>query len=509
MNKTKKLISLILVAVLVVTSLTGCATTETASTPTWMPEKWDLSADVVVVGYGPAGAMAAKAAHEEGASTLIIEKESYEDSGGSAAVSMAYIFDFSPELLEHSSMGKVDSELAEIIVDESRKSMDWLKETGLEFQGIIAEGYGPGLYEAVRKGIDSLGLQIIYDTPAEELIFDPVTREVYGVKCTDKTGNVINVKANKGVVLATGGFVENEDLVDRFIMPKGTGMVSAGAPSQTGDGLLMALDAGAAIDGMTMFNMEWYGLAYKKASEEMDTAILHLINEGAIDARMFVNQDGNRFMDEETYIVHNKNQLPFLDYIGELNSGYPGWTNLPMYVIFDSSLADSAPVGPNNYSVGWASHKDIYDNWSVDNQVELEKGWLVSDDTLEGLVSKLAESSENPEINVENLQKSIEKYNSYCEQQNDADFERSPITLKPLNNPPYYAAQLVPSPVYTIGGLQGGDNGETLDWDGNPIPRLYHAGDISQPIDLRVLGINGVMGLGTLAGRAAAALESH
>lgn len=509
MNKTKKLISLILVIVLVVTSITGCTTTETASTQSWMPEKWDLSADVVVVGYGPAGAMAAKAAYEEGASTLIIEKESYENSGGSAFASQGYIFNYTPELIEHSSMGKLDSESSQIILEEGTKAVEWMKQFGLELNGVISKGYGPGFYEALRKGIDSLKLQIIYDTPAEELIFDPVTREVYGVKCTDKTGNVINVKANKGVVLCTGGFIENEDLVDRFLIPKGTGMVSAGAPSQTGDGLLMALDAGAAIDGMTSFNVEWYGLAFKKASEEMDTAILHLINEGAIDARIFVNQDGNRFMDEETYIVHNKSQLPFLDYVGEMSTGYPGWTNLPMYVIFDSTLADSAPVGPNNYNVGWASHKDIYDNWSVDNQVELEKGWLVSDDTLEGLVAKLAESSGNPEINLENLQKAIDQYNSYCEQQEDVEFGRSPKTLKPLNNPTYYAAELVPSPVYTIGGLQGGDNGETLDWDGNPIPRLYHAGDIAQPIDLMVVGLPGAMALGTLAGRAAASLDSH
>ncbi|MBQ9257124.1 MAG: FAD-binding protein, partial [Acidaminococcaceae bacterium] len=98
--------------------------------------------------------------------------------------------------------------------------------------------------------------------------------------------------------------------------------------------------------------------------------------------------------------------------------------------------------------------------------------------------------------------------NEGCANGEDA-FGRSEFYLDPIGDGPYYAAQILPTIVYTIGGLQGGPNGETLDWQGNPIPRLYHAGDIGQPTKILIQALQGALATGHIAGEACSQLESH
>ena len=187
---------------------------------------------------------------------------------------------------------------------------------------------------------------------------------------------------------------------------------------------------------------------------------------------------------------------------------FESFKNFPMYTIFDSTMFDAGPVGPRDFSTGYASAYNIY-NWSEDNQAELERGWLVKADTIEELVEKLAEQSGNDPIDVEALKATIEAYNAACDAGEDAEFGRDSFMLSKIATPPYYAAEIEPAAVYTIGGLVCGENMETLDWDGNPIPRLYHAGDVGQPIKFTILSLAGAMATGEIAGTACAQLESH
>lgn len=473
----------------------------------WMPEEWDYNADVVVVGFGPAGAMAAKSAKENGASVLILEKASKELAGGSAPTSLGYSQSQSADSLFQSSLGSITMETAEHIASNAEEAFAWLNENGLEMRGSIAVGNGRGFYGAIVKGIESMGIQTLYETPAEKLICDPTTHEVYGVQCITSQGETLFIKANKGVILCTGGYAANKELMTRFHFSELIDYALVGAPTQTGDGLMMALQAGAALDGVSNQQIEWYGYSYKIASDEMGTGILHMLADTSPAARIFVNGKGERFMDEEEYITHSKSQLSFLDYDGTFPN-YNGYTNLPMYVVFDSSVFNSGAVGAYDYGCGYASLYDVY-NWSADNQAELERGWLVKADTIEELTEKLAAQSGNTAIDAQTLKATIQTYNTYCEQGADADYGRDALFLNPISEGPYYAAQIVPTVAYTIGGLQGGQNGETLDWQGNPIPRLYHAGDIGQPTKLRISALRGCMGLGAIAGKACSQLEAH
>ena len=488
-------LALLLVAVLAVAE----------ETPSWMPE-WDRDADVVVVGFGPAGAMAAKAAKENGASTLIVEKASKEFAGGSAPSSMGFIKPYTVDEIFASAEGRLTQDEAQKLFDKENELLNWLTDNGLKITNSTSEGYGMGFYKAVVANIEAMGIEVLYETPAVKLISDPQTKEVFGVQCTQADGSNLFVRANKGVILCTGGYAANKDLMTRFHFADMIDYALAGAPTQTGDGLLMALEAGAALDGVSNQQIEWYGYSYKKASDEMGTAILHMAPSLGPDSRIFVNTKGERFMDEEMYIVHSKCQMPFLAYDGTFPI-YNGYFNLPMYVIFDEAMFEAGPIGPRDYWCGYASMYNLY-NWSEDNQAELEKGWFVKADTIEELVEKLAAQSGNEPIDVENLKKTIETYNAGCAETNDA-FGRSEFYLDPIGEGPYYAAQILPTMVYTIGGLQGGPNGETLDWQGNPIPRLYHAGDVGQPTKILIAALQGALALGDTAGTACSQLESH
>ncbi len=497
----KKLTAILLAMLLALTMIPAFG----EETPSWMPE-WDRDADVVVVGFGPAGAAAAKAAHENGVSTLILEKASKELAGGSAPTSMGFIKPYTVEEIFSSAQGRLTMEQAQRLYDTENEMLEWTYSNGLEVVNSTSVGYGRGFYDSVVKGIEALGIEVLYETPAVRLICDPATKEVFGVQCTQADGSDLYVRANKGVVLATGGYAANEDLMTRFHFADMIDYALLGAPTQTGDGLLMAAEIGAGLDGVTNQQIEWYGVAYKNASDEMGTGILHVGPALGPDSRIFVNAKGERFMDEEMYLVHTKCQLPFLDYDGTFPV-YNGYFNLPMYVIFDQAMLDAGPVGPRDYYCGYASLYGIY-NWSEDNQAEVDRGWIVKADTVEELVEKLAAQSGNDPIDAEALKKTIEEYNAGCEAQNDA-FGRSEFFLDPIGDGPYYAAQIEPAVVYTIGGLQGGPNGETLDWHGNPIPRLYHAGDIGQPTKILIAALQGALATGDIAGDACSQLESH
>lgn len=496
----RKLIALLITVMLVMSAFAAIAE------ETWMPE-WNMDADVVVVGFGPAGAMAAKSAMEEGASVLVVEKAPEQYAGGSAPASYGFIKPYTAEQIFQSAAGRLTQENAQRIFNRENECMDWMYANGLELNGQTSVGYGVGFYNVVANGVKALGVNVLYETSAKKLIADPQTKEVYGIQCETAAGETLSIRANKGVILCTGTYLGNEDLMTRFHFAEMPDIANGGSPYNTGDGLMMALEIGAGMDGISEQQIEWYGYAYKKASDEMGTAILHLAGASSPDARIFVNSKGERFMDEEVNITHGKFQMPFLAYDGGFPN-YNGYSNLPMYAIIDSSMFDSDAVGPHDFGCCYASNLGVY-NWSADNQAELERGWLVKGDTIEELVQKLAEQSGNEMIDAEALKATIAAYNSSCEAGEDEAFGRSPFFLDPFGDGPYYAAQIVPTAVYTIGGLSGGENGETLDWNGNPIPRLYHAGDVGQPTKMLIAALQGALALGDIAGEACAQLESH
>lgn len=479
-----------------------------------LPDSWDYEADVVIVGYGVAGAAAAREAIAEGVSCIVLEKCDETLCGGSGAASAGAVFPNSADEIEWASRGYVSRETIQAVLNEGVAIAAWLDGLGMD----RSRG-GVGIYESVKNTVDDCGVTVLYETPGKRLIADPETHEVFGVQAIDATGAAVNVKANKGVILATGGFLGNTELVHRFIVPKEVHMVDTGAPTCTGDGLLMGLSVGAALKNLTWQCLENYGqgsVAMKTGSDEMGCGLLHLASGEHRGARIYVNSQGKRFMDEDLWYCHSKD----FDYAPISFKGrwfaYQGFANLPMYLVFDSQLMDEGCIGPHDATIGWANAKGIY-NWSADNKAELEKGWIAKGDTIEELVANLAQQSGHDPIDAAALTETLETYNGYCADGIDADFHRAevqdellgPSTLETIDKPPYYACEIVPSGIYTIGGLHWGENGSTLDWDGSPIPGLYHAGDVGQFTEVTVLGLQDCMGMGSYTCRTVCAQASR
>jgi predicted oxidoreductase len=148
-----------------------------------------------------------------------------------------------------------------------------------------------------------------------------------------------------------------------------------------------------------------------------------------------------------------------------------------------------------------------YEGWSEDNIKELERGWIKKEDTIEALAASIG-----GEMDPALLKTTIETYNSYCAKGKDLEFGRSPEKLLPVETPPYYAVPLYPGLVCTCGGPRRSAKAEVLDPYGNPIPRLFSAGNCGS-IYGRTYSVGGgnlgeLCAFGRIAGRNVAALQS-
>jgi succinate dehydrogenase/fumarate reductase flavoprotein subunit len=109
--------------------------------------------------------------------------------------------------------------------------------------------------------------------------------------------------------------------------------------------------------------------------------------------------------------------------------------------------------------------------WSDDNQAEVDKGWIVQADSIEALAQRIGRDPER-------LRQTVDRYNDLAANRHDADYERSAATLVPLQGPPFYAIAIVPTIVCTGGGAKRTKESEVIDTAGNPIKRLYSAGEL-------------------------------
>ncbi|MBR3258121.1 MAG: FAD-binding protein, partial [Eggerthellaceae bacterium] len=469
--------------------------------PLGLPEKWDIEADIVVCGLGAAGIGAARGAIGAGASCVILEKAPEQYAGGATSVAGGFFVPkTTPEALIEDSNNYLSREAAKTMCDSMAESVDWCIGSGLKVNKVtfgvmeiyLSNGFGAGFYQFLSESIKDCGANILYETAVTKLVYDATNKRVCGVEAVDASGKTLFFKANKGVILATGNMCGNRDLVDRYFVPNGLETAHCGSPYNTGDGFIMASELGASPKSLNVRGLELCSWSFTKGSDEIGTALQFSPNGAHKDAYIMVSKKGKRIMNENSTWGHYKGIAPWYDF--QTTSSYHnpldlGWTNWPVYVVFDSKMA-SEPVSTNTGS-GWAFMKGVY-NWSADNSAEMAKGWIAKGDTIEELVANLAKQSGKDQIDPEALKATIAQYNGYCADGVDLAFERQ--GLMALDTPPYYAAQLSLGLLYTVGGLRSGKNAETLDWHDNPIAGLYHAGDIGQTHELNSQGIIGALG---------------
>ena len=411
----------------------------------------ELSTDIVIVGAGGAGMTAAINAAQAGKDVILLEKMPYaggnttKATGGMNAAETHYqaeqgIEDSVEQFVEDTMEGGHninDRALVETMAENSAEGIDWLDSIGaplpkVSFSGGATnarihapeDGSGVGAYlvTALLKKVNDLDINVMYNTTATELISSDGT--VTGVKAeSNDTNYTINAKA---VILATGGFGNNEDMIVKYRKDlKGT--VTTSAPGITGDGIVMAEDVGADLVDIEQIQLH--------PTVEQKTSML--ITESVRgDGAILVNQDGKRFTDE----------LLTRDVVSAAELEQPGSY---AYIIFDQRLREGLK----------ATEKYI------------STGITVQGDTIEDLAEKI-------DVDPKTLAETLNNWNKYVADKNDPDFGRTTGMEKDLSQAPYYAIKIAPGIHHTMGGVHINTSAEVIDTDNQVIPGLFAAGEV-------------------------------
>jgi fumarate reductase flavoprotein subunit len=432
--------------------------------------KWSREADIVVLGAGTAGLPAAVAAHGKGASVLVLEAWKSGSASSLPFISGGTPFagtDLQKKLGIKDSPDNLCKEAVRIsggrqdlwrtIADNQLEFYDWIKSIGAEPEELFIvpghpvkrvihfKGGGPNLLKLLRKNTEENGIEILQGHRAEQLIQDPETRRVIGVSARSD-GKKVNFRARKAVIIATGGFVQNPDLVREY-GPDYVGLIPTAPPSHQGDGLKMAMETGAATEGI--------GLAVCP-SMSMCVETKHPVTMGGWGA-IYVTTQGKRWTDEGAsdtgcYTAGYKKLFPI-----EPDGNH--------FVVYDQTIRDGAP--PAHY----------------------KKDKEVIADSIEELEKKIG-------IPAGGLKSTIEEYNSDIEKcGHDRRFgriKRSMVAahgepLIKIEKPPFYAIVCKVCLTSMKGGLKVNTRGQLIDQLGRVIPGVYAAGEV-------VGGLQGIPG---------------
>jgi len=282
-------------------------------------------------------------------------------------------------------------------------------------------------------------------------------REIVGV-LADRRGKRIAIKATRAVVLTCGGFENNPAMIHTYLngLPH---VYPVGTPYNTGDGIRMGIEAGA--DLWHMGNIAGPEFFFKAPGIPFS----RWINLPHVNSYMFVARDGKRFMAEG-------NPAMGADRHGKIS--YHGtWMQqpapIPIHLIFDEKFRKAGSIG-ESFACWDVSHGNLYD-WSEDNLREVEKGWIKRANTVRELANLI-------DIAPDTLEASVQRYNTFVKEGKDNDFNREPDRLAAIRSAPYYAMELTPSFINTQGGPRRNKDARVIGIAGDPIPRLYSAGEL-------------------------------
>ena len=202
-----------------------------------------------------------------------------------------------------------------------------------------------------------------------------------------------------------------------------------------------------------------------------------------------IDADSNRFYNE-SYGYHRQH-MKYMEYGRYVD--LPHERALPVDLIFDEKTREAGSIASQWLS--WPTTTEGY-TWSNDNLAEIEKGWIIKADTIEELAQKLGRDPVK-------LQETIDAWNAACEAGVDNEFGRDPATMDKIDTAPYYAVSITPTLVATTGGAKRDTASRVLDWNDEPIPGLYEAGELGSYVSN--LYQNGVfLSEAMLSGRTAA-----
>ena len=370
-------------------------------------------------------------------------------------------------------------ELVSVLTENAMDAIDWLGEKGIKWDNskvtqptgaMWRRGHNTSMikgteYVVALEPVIKEGGEIMYETAGKELIIED--GRVVGVKAQQADGTEVVLHANKAVVLACGGFGNNIKMCQEYNtywaeIP--ANMKTTNASGQTGDGITMGLQAGAALTGMNFIQLMHVS---DPVSGDLFTG---LIPQQSANYIMF-NQEGKRFVAETAP----------RDTIAQAAIDNGGL----FFLIADMEIAEEA-------------------RWLSDWEVEVENGRAYKADTLEELGKLMGYDDATIAVFLEE----VEKFNGYVDAANDPDFNRTAFDQK-LDQAPFFATPRKPAIHHTMGGLVIDTEAHVLNEAGEIIPGLYAAGEVTGGIHggnrLGGNAVADVMVFGRIAGTNAAA----
>ena len=462
-------------------------------------ETYDV--DVCVIGCGGSGFMASITAGKKGAKVLTIEKAS--SVAGVNGIKVSGPFAVRTSVLEAKEGGTtldVDEVFNHVMdythwtpnpalmhrcLDESKNAVENLVGIGYKMQEanfrfetpFIGEKGGFHLItnaledrvELWNKALADAGVEVLFNTTATGLLMDG--DKAVGVTARKADGTSVTVNA-KAVIIASGGYLGNRDLQEKFLKTRKLNAAAGGNSLCTGDGIMMANDAGAVLCKTFGYCPCEYGGTNTKASRpaKQDKYDQNYAFKFGLYGNLLVDQEGKRFINEgllcDYPMSYGSEQIVL---------------NAPWYGIVDQAYVDAmATQGLYEYTIAKGA-EPVIGKWFIGNYFKgrildklpedleegIREGWVAKADTLEELAEKFG---------LTDLPETVAKYNEYCDKGVDEQFGTNPWYLSKIEKGPFYAVQCEPSAWSTFGGIRTDDRLRALKPDNTPMEGLYVVG---------------------------------
>jgi fumarate reductase flavoprotein subunit len=457
----------------------------------------DKVVDVVVVGSGIAGIMAAIGAKDAGASNvLLIEKGAFGGTTRRAAGGFsdavynvaASSFDTAKTVWKNQAdpdtdtaaeiTGYPDYERYYLIAKENKRVRDYMRDTTTGLN-VPSNGTGSVVIMALEAQVEAKGIEVLLLCKAEEILME--NGVVSGVRATYNE-KAYRIKA-KSVILATGGFSHNLTLVKQWAgtNPGLKDVDSLADPGSTGDGVVMAQAVGAVLFNNTFTDAAGINFSSTLAAKVAETVGINGYSAFTqpewytapalkMQSQILVDNTGKRILNENGTIAYNPGASKTLI---RKNTA-------PYFVIYDSTNADE--VIPDQVYAGTYKINQVHAGTYKINDA-LAAGAALTDlkEVVKGeTLGELATAMGLTGQAAADFVAEVAKYNGFVTTQKDDDFSKPASQLtKKIETGPYYAVKLYPNTFGSMGGIKTDAKGRVLNADGGPIPHLYAAGEVS------------------------------